>query len=1034
MRNSLGLAILAAGALIAPAQAAVQDDIRPSLQDSFRLGTGGDTLCQVQSSGVDPALKTMFDRAYSIVCRDAAQPVGRIFALRKAAGDPLQRLAELRRAKAECGGSSIQGLEELRQVSVAQCKLAGSEVAYRVYALNKGRTVYVAEGLAGYDSALTLGLRTIVADKIVPGEIAIASTEAGDPAAFARVQAGSLDLAQALDEGYRRNNSGNYAEAAEFFETLLQRAQNDQDGRRYLGEYLINRALQRSNLGSFAEADALFLQAEVIPTSDPVQLRLRRNFRALHLMNQQKFAEAARVLERKLDSGGATVTSASKAREPVIGAAAAEIINSSMPLAQQLAGTQGASLTPEERAQILDAQAVLLRGSIERRQGHAAESEPMLNSALADLLSIRDGRVTSIARLRSQGLNELALLAEQRRDFANAERLLREAIAVLAIEYPESVAVAAANSRLAAYFARRGNVDGAIGLYREIVSRAGSGALSTNISNDMLAPYFALLAREIPRRPELVADFFMAGETLVRPGVASTQAVLARELSAGDDEAARLFRQAITLTREVEQARVALARLNGVPEPSPADREQITKLTRELETLQSTQAATQGKLGDFPRFRALSTKALTLDDLRSTLRAGEAYLKLSQVGGAVYAMLVSADGAAAYRTTVTPIALDETVTALRNSISVVEEGQQLTYPFDVARSRKLFADLFGPVSAQLAAAKHIIFEPAGSMLKLPLNLLVTDEASLTRYRQQAKADEFDFRGIAWLGRDRDISTAVSARAFRDVRSVPESKAKLEYLGLGENAPVPPALTLAGGSDNEARPECSWPLDAWNNPISASELVTARSIIGAQAARLLTGAEFTDQALKQSKDLAQYRILHFATHGLVAAPKPECPAQPALLTSFEAGPSGALQSDGLLTFKEIFDLRLDADLVILSACDTAGAASAAATREAGLAGGGDFALDGLVRAFIGAGGRSVVASHWPLPDNFGATERLISSMFKAPAGTATVAALRIGQRELMDEAATSHPYYWSGFAVIGDGSRPVLRASSRPAAE
>jgi hypothetical protein len=75
----------------------------------------------------------------------------------------------------------------------------------------------------------------------------------------------------------------------------------------------------------------------------------------------------------------------------------------------------------------------------------------------------------------------------------------------------------------------------------------------------MLAPYFALLAREIPRRPELVADFFQAGETLVRPGVASTQAVLARELSAGDDEAARLFRQSITLTREVEQARVSLA-------------------------------------------------------------------------------------------------------------------------------------------------------------------------------------------------------------------------------------------------------------------------------------------------------------------------------------------------------------------------------------------------------------------------------------------------------------------------------------------
>jgi CHAT domain-containing protein/tetratricopeptide (TPR) repeat protein len=1026
VRKSIGIFVVAAGLAASPAVAA-PDVVRPSLQNSFRLGTSGDTLCRVQSSGIDPAVKGMFDRAYAIVCRDAAQPVGRLYALRSGGGDPLARLADLRKGKVDCTeAAERRSLGELREVAVGRCVLADSSVAYRVYSHARGRTVYVAEGLAGYDSALALGLRTIVADRILPGEIAIASTEAGDPAAFARVQAGTLDLDEALDEGYRRNNSGNYAEAAEFFDTLLQRAQGDQDSRRYLGEYLINRALQRSNLGAFAEADALFLQAEIIPTADPVQLRLRRNFRALHLMNQQKFEEAQRTLDRPIDAAGASVSSIG--REPVIGAAEAEIINSSMPLAQQLAGVQSSSLTPAERAAILDAQARLLTGSIQRRRGNADGASQSLAAALAELLAIRDGRVTSIARLRSQGLNEQALIAEQRNDLAGAERLLREAIDVLAIEYPESVAVAAANARLAAYFTRRGQTDQAIGLYRQIVDRAGSGALSTNISSDMLAPYFALLAREIPRRPELVGDFFLAGETLVRPGVASTQAVLARELSAGDDEAARLFRQAITLTREVEQTRVGLARLNAIPNADAAQREQMATLARELETLQASQAATQAKLADFPRFRALSTKALTLEDLRSSLKPGEAYLKLSQVGGAVYAMLVSPESATAYRTGLSAAQLEETVTALRDSISRVEDGQQVTYPFDIARARRLHADLFAPVADRLAAATHIIFEPAGAMLKLPLNLLVTDDASLARYRQQAAKDEFDFRGVAWLGRDRDISTAVSSRAFRDVRAAPASKAPLEYLGLGENSRVPAVMRLTGGERTiEGRPDCAWPLDAWNNPISASELVTARSVIGAQAARLLTGDAFTDERLKRDGDLSKYRILHFATHGLVAAPKPECPAQPALLTSFETGEGGTLQSDGLLTFKEIFDLRLDADLVILSACDTAAAASTAATREAGLAAGGDFALDGLVRAFVGAGGRSVVASHWPLPDNYGATERLISSMFKAPAGTATTAALRSGQLALMDEAETSHPYYWSGFAVIGDGARPVLRA-------
>jgi CHAT domain-containing protein len=129
---------------------------------------------------------------------------------------------------------------------------------------------------------------------------------------------------------------------------------------------------------------------------------------------------------------------------------------------------------------------------------------------------------------------------------------------------------------------------------------------------------------------------------------------------------------------------------------------------------------------------------------------------------------------------------------------------------------------------------------------------------------------------------------------------------------------------------------------------------------------------------------------------------------------------------LLTFREIFDLHLDADLVILSACDTAGKASAAATQQAGLATGGDVALDGLVRAFVGAGGRLVLASHWPVPDDYNATQRLITGLFSAPPGTPTVTALRLSQRQLMDDPNTSHPFYWSAFAAVGDGEIPVIR--------
>ncbi|HEY1145643.1 MAG TPA: CHAT domain-containing protein, partial [Allosphingosinicella sp.] len=79
------------------------------------------------------------------------------------------------------------------------------------------------------------------------------------------------------------------------------------------------------------------------------------------------------------------------------------------------------------------------------------------------------------------------------------------------------------------------------------------------------------------------------------------------------------------------------------------------------------------------------------------------------------------------------------------------------------------------------------------------------------------------------------------------------------------------------------------------------------------------------------------------------------------------------------------------------------------------------------AFVGAGGRSVIASHWPVPDDYDATNRLISGLFAAAPGTPTGAALRAAERGLMDKAETSHPYYWAGFAIIGDGAAPVIAA-------
>jgi CHAT domain-containing protein len=1016
MRIQSLLLLAAAAAAAGPAVAAATAP-PISLRDSFRLGSGSGVLCSVESRATDPALKTMFDRGYAIVCRDAAVPVGQLYVLKADGGAAVAAPSDAR-----CGPSQTTKVDDLAGVAMAECTLAGSGVAYRLYSLRKGDRLYAARGLGGYDSALRLGLRTLVADRPVPGEVTIATTQAGDPAAFARVQAGSLDPQRALTEAYRRNNSGSYAEAAEFFATLIDRNPASR------GEALANAALQQSNLGHYGEADIFFARAGATAGSDPVLARMVRNYRAMDLLNRQRPDDALAELANPLPAGAALAGAA--VRQLIIDTAVATQLNSESAVAARLDSSSD-TLTQPERAAILDGQADDLRGTALRIEGRPAEAASALNSALARLSAVREGRVASTIWMRAQIYDELAAIAESAGNAADAERQHQLAVSLLSADYPGSSALLSAQARLAGFYARTGKTEQATTLFRQVVDANAENGDSSTALRRSLAPYFALLARN-SGRSGAVADMFKASQVLVRPGVAQTQAVLARELSGGSDEAARLFRQSVTLTRDIERMRVEVSRLSALTQATPDDTARLQALKPQLEEMEKAQVATQAKLAQFPRYRAVSGGAMTLADLQKVLRPGEAYFKMILVGEEGYGIFATPDSARAFPLGVTASELDRQVDSIRDTVSKTENGHIVTYPFDIRASHKLFEELMTPVAGELAAVRHLIFEPDGGMLRLPPNLLVTDKASVDSYLARASRagdDGFDFTGVKWLGRERDISTAVSARSFRDVRQVAPSHAAHDYIGFGQNEPAQNFLEPPSGtrSVSGAGADCSWSPAAWSRPISAQELYLASQIIdpkGGSDTAIVTGKAFSDTAIKQRPDLSQYRIMHFATHGLVTAPRPECPARPALMTSF-----GGAESDGLLTFAEIFDLRIDADLVILSACDTAGKASAAATREAGLTTGGDFALDGLVRAFVGAGGRSVIASHWPVPDDYGATKKLISGLFTAPPGTATATALRRAQNALMDARETSHPYYWSGFAIIGDGEAPVLTRSS-----
>ena len=973
-----------------------------SVQSSFRVGTSG-VQCSAQLKAIDDRLQGLFDRVYLLTCRDAAAPVGTLLAVR-------DRSALALTEGRQCEPESSAALEGLGSVRSWKCRDAGASVDYRRYATSRGSTHYVVEGLAGYDPVLRLALASAVNDRVQPGDVRVATTEISDPAAFARIQAGALDPAGARNEAYFRNNGGRYAESAEFFDSI---ARSEQQNTGPLAEALANAALQQSNLGNAAAAESYFTRAAAaIAVNDGVLLRLLRNYRAIAALNRMQPSGALEQLAITVPP--AAELDPTEIRDGLITFPLATEINRNDEDAQRIQAATS-ELTPAERSAILDAQARALRGTALRLQGQLDKAGDDLGDALRRIQAVRSGRVLSTEWLKADIAIERALVAEARGDQRAAEAGFDNAIAALSSAFPQSPALLSAKARKAAYLARQERREDAATLFSNVVDESAGTNDSGTTLRGLLVPYFALLAGD--RDPTATARMFAASQALQRPGVAQTQAVLARQFSQGEDGGGSLFRLSLTRTREIARTEMEVRELEAKTGPTPVDVERLSAARSSLEVLRAEQTSLQSQLAAYPRYKVLSRQRVELGELQAQLRPDEAYWKMAVSGDDLYALLVTPTAARTYRLGLSRAALEREVQALRDSIVRIENGRPVTDPFDLDRSSALYQAALGPVKAELAGVRHLIVEPDGALLQLPLTLLVTDRSGVDRYKAriaQPGADEFDFRGVAWLGRDRQVSTSVGVRSFLDVRSVGASRANRIYLGVGGNA-VPKARPLAAYAD-----ECDWPLSAWQAPISTAELSLASQLLGADRSTLLTGADFSDTRLLSGAALDDYRIVQFATHGLVTAPRPDCPPRPALVTSF-----GGEGSDGLLSFREIFDLKLDADLVILSACDTAGLATVAASREAGLTSGGGYALDGLVRAFVGAGARSVIASHWPVPDDYDATRRLMGRIIQSAPGESLAGALAAAERGLMDDPQTSHPFYWAAFTILGDGAKPLL---------
>ncbi len=344
--------------------------------------------------------------------------------------------------------------------------------------------------------------------------------------------------------------------------------------------------------------------------------------------------------------------------------------------------------------------------------------------------------------------------------------------------------------------------------------------------------------------------------------------------------------------------------------------------------------------------------------------------------------------------------------------------------YDRQTAWRLYQTLVAPVAPALAGKRHVFVAADGALASLPFGVLVTaapvgddaDPAALRATPWLADAHALvqlpSLQSLAFLrqfqARPGGVARAGTAGGFAGFGD-PVLDGAAVTRGRGAAMPVTMAAVLGPGMtrDGGGIADATRLRELARLPGTATELEALRVALGAPAASVRMGTAATETAVRGA-DLRNARVVAFATHGLTAGQGGL--AEPGLVLTPPAQSSET--DDGLLSASEVTTLRLDADWVILSACNTAAGE-----------GQGQPGLSGLARAFFYAGARSLLASHWPVRDDVAAV--LTVDAIRRQRATPTLSraeALQQAMQAVRNDTADptrAHPAAWAPFTLVGD---------------
>ncbi|EFK07134.1 conserved domain protein [delta proteobacterium NaphS2] len=433
--------------------------------------------------------------------------------------------------------------------------------------------------------------------------------------------------------------------------------------------------------------------------------------------------------------------------------------------------------------------------------------------------------------------------------------------------------------------------------------------------------------------------------------------------------------------------------------------------------------------------------------IQANLRPKEAMIVLYSANNRTYAWGIPKEGEVAFAVVLLgKDELQDKALQLRRTLAPVPETFGNIPAFNLDLAYDLYAALLEPVNAGWKDADDLIVVTSGPLSQIPFSVFPTQRVNLE------KGEELlfeSYRDIPWLIKKCSLTRLPSVSSLITLRNLPKGdETRKAFLGFGDPYFNTEQMEQAQADEKERKRETSSDLisQRWVRalvatgmdtlddeklissnismlsrlPDTAEEIEAIAEVFGADPKTdVFLRAEATERQVK-TMDMSDRKVIDFATHGLIPGDLDGLD-QPALAL---CSPDVAKDSeDGLLTMGEILKLKMNADWVVLSACNS------------GAAGGkGTEAVSGLGRAFFYAGSRALLVTMWPVETV--SAKQLTTGLFRFQKEDATLSKakalqksiLNIMERGVLKEeksgklvASYAHPFFWAPFIVVGDGS-------------